>query len=67
LRAAAERDGILGAWRALASGPGTDGTLIVALGAEDVVAAADALAAGGVLAPGGLRWLADAWDAAGRP
>ena len=67
LRAAAERDGVLGAWRALASGPGTDGTLIVALGAEDVVAAADALAAGGVLAPGGLRWLADAWDAAGRP
>jgi len=67
LRAAAERDGILGAWQALASGPGTDGTLIVALGAEDVVAAADALGAGGVLAPGGLRWLADAWDAAGRP
>ncbi len=67
LRAAAERDGILGAWRALASGPGTDGTLIVALGAEDVVAAEDALAGGGVLAPGGLRWLADAWDAAGRP
>ena len=67
LRAAAERDGILGAWRALANRPGTDGTLIVALGAEDVVAAADALGAGGVLAPGGLRWLADAWDAAGRP
>jgi glycosyltransferase involved in cell wall biosynthesis len=67
LRAAAEHDGILGAWRALASGPGTDGTLIVALGGEDVGAAADALGAGGVLAPGGLRWLADAWDAAGRP
>jgi glycosyltransferase involved in cell wall biosynthesis len=67
LRAAAERDGILGAWQALASGLATDGTRIVALGAEDVVAAADALAAGGVLAPGGLRWLADAWDAAGRP
>jgi glycosyltransferase involved in cell wall biosynthesis len=67
LRAAAERDGILGGWRALASGPGTNGAVIVALGAEDVVAAADALGAGGVLAPGGLRWLADAWDAAGRP
>ena len=67
LRAAAERDGVLAAWRALASGPGADGPVIVAVGAEDVVAAADALGAGGVLAPGGLRWLADAWDAAGRP
>jgi glycosyltransferase involved in cell wall biosynthesis len=67
LRAAAERDGVLAAWRVAASGPGADRTVVVAVGAEDVVAAADVLDAGGVLAPGGLRWLADAWDAAGRP
>jgi len=67
LRAAAERDGVLATWRAVASGPGADRAVVVAMGAEDVLAAADALGAGGVLAPGGLRWLADAWDAAGRP
>ena len=72
LRAAAERDGVLSAWRALTGGAGAGeagagGVIVVALGAEDVVASADALGVGGVLAPGGLRWLADAWDAAGRP
>ena len=67
LRTAAERDGVLAAWRGVASRPGADRIVIVTVGAEDVVAAADALGAGGVLAPGGLRWLADAWDAAGRP
>jgi len=69
LRAAAERDAVLGAWRAVATGvgAGADRPVLVAVGAEDVVATADALGAGSVLAPGGLRWLADAWDAAGRP
>lgn len=66
LRAAAERDGILAAWRGVASAAGREPATVVAVGAEDVVAAADALGAGGVLAPGGLRWLADRWDAAGR-
>jgi len=40
------------------------------VGADDAVVVADsirALGARGALAPGGLRWLADAWDAAGRP
>jgi hypothetical protein len=39
----------------------------VAVGADDVAVVASALGADAALAPGGLRWLADAWDAAGRP
>jgi hypothetical protein len=67
LRAAAERDAVLAAWRAVEAGSGEGRTVVVAVGADDVVVVAGALGAGGVLAPGGLRWLADAWDAAGRP
>lgn len=44
---------------------GTSRVLLVALDAEDVVASSDALGTGAILAPGSLRWLADAWDAAG--
>ncbi len=67
LRAAAERAAVLAAWLEVASDGRAERASIVAVGAEDVAAASDALIAGGVLAPGGLRWLADAWDAAGRP
>lgn len=67
LRAAAERDAVFAAWREVATGNGENRAVVVAVGADDVAAAADVLGAGGVLAPGGLRWLADAWDAAGRP
>ncbi len=40
---------------------------LIALDAEDIEASADALRVGASLEPGSLRWLADAWDAAGRP
>ena len=64
MRAAAERRAVLAAWSALLEDQPRERPVIVALGAEDVLAAADALAAGAPLAPGGLRWLADRWDAA---
>jgi len=70
LRAAAQRDGVLAAWSQVVGAAGrwpATAVAVIAVGAEDVVAAAEALAAGGVLAPGGLRWLADLWDAADRP
>lgn len=67
LRAAAERDAVLAAWRDVADGRGEGRAVVVAVGADDVVVVASALGARGALAPGGLRWLADAWDAAGRP
>ena len=40
---------------------------IVALDADDINLAADLGASIGRVAPGSLRWLADAWDAAGQP
>lgn len=40
---------------------------IVALDADDIVLADRLGPSVGIVAPGGLRWLADAWDAAGRP
>jgi hypothetical protein len=40
---------------------------VVALDADDLVLAGDLASSVGPVAPGGLRWLADAWDAAGRP
>ena len=40
---------------------------IVALDADDILLAGSLGAAIGPVAPGGLRWLADAWDAADRP
>jgi len=40
---------------------------VLALDADDVLAAEPLLAAGARLAPGGLRWLVDRWDEAGRP
>lgn len=40
---------------------------IVALDADDIVMAVRLASSVGRIAPGGLRWLADAWDAAGRP
>jgi glycosyltransferase involved in cell wall biosynthesis len=40
---------------------------IVALDADDLLLAGDLAPSVGPVAPGGLRWLADAWDAAGRP
>jgi glycosyltransferase involved in cell wall biosynthesis len=40
---------------------------IVALDADDIVLAERLGPTVGLVAPGGLRWLADAWDAAGRP
>ena len=64
MRAAAERRAVLAAWSALLEDQPRERPVIVALGAEDVLAAADALDAGAPLAPGGLRWLADRWDAA---
>lgn len=70
LRAAAERAAVLAAWRAVAADGREDRAVVVAVGADDAVVVADALralGARGALAPGGLRWLADAWDAAGRP
>ena len=64
---AAERDAVLAAWRDVAAGSLEGRAIVVAVGADDVVVVASALGARGALAPGGLRWLADAWDAAGRP
>jgi hypothetical protein len=40
---------------------------VVALDADDLILAGDVASSVGPVAPGGLRWLADAWDAAGRP
>jgi glycosyltransferase involved in cell wall biosynthesis len=40
---------------------------VVALDADDIILAAQLDPSTCRLAPGGLRWLADAWDAAGRP
>ena len=65
-RAAAERAAIVAAWRALLAGAGGP-AVVVAVGADDAVAVTQAIGGKSVLAPGGLRWLADAWDAAGRP
>ena len=67
MRSAAERDAVLAAWRDVAAGSLEGRAIVVAMGADDVVVVASALGARGALAPGGLRWLADAWDAAGRP
>jgi D-inositol-3-phosphate glycosyltransferase len=67
MRSAAERDAVLAAWRDVAAGSLEGRAIVVAVGADDVVVVASALGARGALAPGGLRWLADAWDAAGRP
>jgi len=66
-RAAAERAAIVAAWRAIPADGGGGRAVVVAVGADDVVAATQAIGKSDVLAPGGLRWLADAWDAAGRP
>lgn len=66
MRGAAERRAVLDAWRTLPATPHGH-VVIVAVGAEDVLAAADAREAGARLAPGGLRWAADRWDAAGPP
>ena len=52
---------------ASASGRAADPPWIVALDADDIVLAATRGGSAGRVAPGGLRWLADAWDAAGRP
>jgi D-inositol-3-phosphate glycosyltransferase len=67
MRSAAERDAVLTAWRDVAAGSLEGRAIVVAVGADDVVVVASALGARDDLAPGGLRWLADAWDAAGRP
>jgi D-inositol-3-phosphate glycosyltransferase len=67
LRAAAERALVRAAWQEVSTGAEGNRVVVVALGADDAVVLADVLGAGGALAPGGLRWLADAWDAAGRP
>ena len=67
MRSAAKRDSVLAAWRDVAAGSREGRAIVVAVGADDAVVVASALGAGGDLAPGGLRWLADAWDAAGRP
>ena len=67
MRSAAERDAVLTAWRDVAAGSLVGRAIVVAVGADDVVVVASALGARDALAPGGLRWLADAWDAAGRP
>ncbi len=66
-RAAAERAAIVAAWRAIPADAGGGRAVVVAVGADDAVAATRAIGESDVLAPGGLRWLADAWDAAGRP
>jgi glycosyltransferase involved in cell wall biosynthesis len=62
------REGIAEFLESAAAGTGGGGaTRIVALDADDFLLA-DELGRGvGPLEPGGLRWLADAWDAAGRP
>ena len=67
MRSAAERDSVLTAWRDVAADSREGRAIVVAVGADDAVVVASALGARDVLAPGGLRWLADAWDAAGRP
>jgi hypothetical protein len=67
MRSAAERDAVLTAWRDVAAGSLEGRAIVVAVGADDVVVVVSALGARDDLAPGGLRWLADAWDAAGRP
>ncbi len=67
MRAAAERAAIVAAWRGVEAGAAERGAILVAIGSDDVDASSGVLAAGGLLGPGGLRWLADAWDAAGRP
>jgi hypothetical protein len=67
LRAAAERAAVRAAWRDVAGAAGERGAVVVAVGADDVAVVGSALGAEATLAPGGLRWLADAWDAAGRP
>ncbi len=67
MRSAAERDAVLTAWRDVAAGSPEGRAIVVAVGADDVVVVASALGARDALAAGGLRWLADAWDAAGRP
>ncbi len=67
MRTAAERDAVLTAWREVAAGSVEGRAIVVAVGADDVVVVASAPGARDDLAPGGLRWLADAWDAAGRP
>lgn len=41
--------------------------VLIALDAEDIEASADTIGTSASLAPGALRWLVDAWDAAGRP
>ena len=47
--------------------PGSGPSWLVALDADDIVLAARELGEIARVGPGGLRWLADAWDAAGRP
>ncbi len=66
-RAAAERAAIVAAWRAIPAHVGGGRAVVVAVGADDAAAVSRAIGTEGVLAPGGLRWLADAWDSAGRP
>ncbi len=67
LWAAAERAAVRAAWRDVVGAAGERGAVVVAVGADDVAVVGSALGADAALAPGGLRWLADAWDAAGRP
>ena len=66
MRSAAERDAVLKAWRDVTAGGLEGRAVVVAVGADDVVVVASAPGPRDDLAPGGLRWLADAWDAAGR-
>jgi hypothetical protein len=49
------------------SSPGANPTWLIGLDADDVVLAGRFVGPSAQLAPGGLRWLADTWDAAGRP
>jgi D-inositol-3-phosphate glycosyltransferase len=67
LWAGAERAAVRAAWGDVAGAAGERRAVVVAVGADDVAVVASALGADAALAPGGLRWLADAWDAAGRP
>jgi hypothetical protein len=50
-----------------AAEPGSAPTWIIGLDADDIVLADRLGPTVGHVAPGGLRWLADRWDAAGRP
>jgi glycosyltransferase involved in cell wall biosynthesis len=67
------QQGVAGFVRAAAArvprlpGAGDSPPWIVALDADDLILAAELGESVGRVAPGGLRWLADAWDAAGRP